>query len=46
LQLPEPAHARALQPLAGLQESWAPLNGHLIVRLQQTRHGEIDSPER
>ena len=46
LELPEPAHTRALQSLAGLQETRAARRGHLVVRLHEARHREIDPPER
>ena len=46
LELPEPAHARALQSPACLQETRAARRRHLIVCLHEARHREIDPPER
>ena len=46
VQLTEPAHARALQAPACLQEAGAALGGHLIVRQEETPHREVDLSER
>ncbi len=44
-ELPEPPDARALQSLACLQETRAPLRGTLLVRSEEARHRQIDLPQ-